>query len=592
MATGSQMSKQLKTKVENILEDYASFVLEHKRIPTGNELKDDFDVTRKAVEHHFGNYERLMKAALKAFPKAFTGVFLPEDFSSLQFENLKKQIRKHKRFVITTAVCGAKVNENFYKSLQNYCKKTKALLLIMPSGADLVTLDPKLKGEAIVTRELFLNSNIKLDPVLLNPKVIRPMSGLNRIGGRSTSTIFAAPKLTKESVATDTGKYPHIIMTTGAITDPSYADLKKVMKKKVDHVAEYDHDLACIIIETADDVFFHEREMQADLDGSVVDFTMRGPMRYLPNGKITKAEVLNFNVPDWHCFETSEFAYSLFPKMAAIMKPKSISLHDVTSVLTHTHHTKGNKLISAQIEESGIEPVAEIQMFADDLNMWLKSCDAQIYIVGSNHPEHLIKAVAEGTLDTPSTWKTYLELALAMINGHDPLQWGLKHYAQFKSNRVTFLGRDDRHVEKSSTGHEIAFHFHGDKSANGAKNSGESLGIAVAVGTAVINHSHSPRIMAGGTLGGRGPGSIWVGGTSTVVDGPEKPHYALGCPSSWLQTATITYKGARFLRQQITLVGGTFCLDSGTPKRLPDVRAKKHTQIMKKLAAKRVRGIR
>lgn len=579
-------------KIDMVLEAYCDFVKSNQTLPTGNDLKDEIGLTKKAVEHHFGNYERLLKAAKEFDPSAFKNIFMPEDFTGEKFEEVRKDIRKYKRYVVTTAVCGAKVNRDFYASLKNYCKRRNAKLLILPSGTDLIRLDPILKGEAIITHELFLNSNIKLDPVILNPKVLRPMSGLSRIGQRSCSVIFGAPKLTKESIATDNGKYPHIIMTSGAITNPSYSDSKRILKKKVDKVAENDHDLACVVIEIADGVFFHEREMQADTDGSIVDLTMKGPFRYHANGKVTAERALNANFGDWHCGETSQITYDWFPKLAKLTKAETISLHDVLSMMGHTHHTKHDRILSAQIEEAGqADPVAEIQMLADDLKMWLKACDSQIYIVGSNHPEHLNRAVSEGTLDQPNTYRTYLELALAMIDGHDPMQWGLKRYAEFDSKRVTFLGRDDRHVLKNRAG-EMSLHFHGDKGPNGSKGGGANMGMSIAVGCCVVGHTHTPRIEAGGTMGGQGNGGVWTNGTATCIDGEDRPQYSKGSPSSWMHTSTFTYgsKTGRFLRQQITLIGGTWTIDGGQQsKSVKDELAHVHRKIAesRRFAARR-----
>lgn len=590
----SKNETQSKSRVENILADVASFVETERRIPTGVELKEQFGLTKKTVEHHFSNYEKLTKAARAAHPKAFQNVFMPEDFSTEAFAKVAKDIKKYKRFVVTTAICGDKVNREFLKALKNYCQRRKAKLLIIPSGHDLIKLDSILKGEAIVTHELYLNSNIRIDPVVLNPKVLRPMSGLGRIGQRSCSTIYAAPKLTKESIATDTGKLPHLIMTTGAITDANYVPRESIMKKKVDHVAYNDHDLASIIIEIADGQFFFQREMQADLDGSVVDLTIKGPVRYYADGKVKAEKALNFNVPDWHHGETAEDCYQIWPELAELSKAESVSLHDVLSYRGHSHHTKDNEILSAQIEEAGVaDPVAEFQGLADDFQMWLKKVkNAQFYIVASNHPEHVDKAITEGTLNQPQTKRTYLELALAMLDGNDPLQWGLKNYAKFSSSRFTFLSRDDRHVLRNKQG-EMALHNHGDRSKDGSRNSGQSAGVVESLGCAVINHLHSPKIIAGGTLGGKGNGTVWVGGTSTVCDGDERPGYSLGFASSWLKTATVVYgsKNGRFLRQQITLIGGQWCLDSGRPKMQKDVRAKRHKEMAEILKKRRVRGL-
>lgn len=582
-------------KIEMVLEQYAEFVIANRMLPTGNDVKDVMGLTKKAVEHHFGNLDRLFRATKERYPEAFDGIFLPEDFSQEAFEKLRKASLKYKRFVITTAVTEAKVNKSFLASLKNYCKRRDAMLLVIPTGKNLLRLDPVLKGEWIVLGELFLNTNIKIHPVLLNPKTVRPTSGLSRHGQRSCTTIYAAPKITKESVATDIDKFPHLVLTTGAVTNAGYFDARQILKKKTDYVAENDHDLASLIVEVYDNSIFHQREMQADIDGSIVDLSVKGPIRYFPDGTIEKERALNFNVPDWHHGETAEDCYQIWPKLAKLTAAETVSLHDVLSILGHTHHTKEDQIKSALIEESGMsDPVVEIQGFADDMQMWLKACDAKFFIVGSNHPEHLNKGIQEGTLDQNPTRRTFLELALAMMDGHDPLRYGLEKYAGFKSSRVTFLSREDRHILKNKFG-EMALHYHGDKANDGAKNAGFSQGIAISAGCAVINHLHSPKIAAGNTLGGRGNGGVWIGGTSTCVEGDQRPAYARGGGgSSWLKTGTITYGRAngRFLRQQITLIGGQWCLDSGKPKIVRDVRARRHQEIAQMMKARRVRGFK
>jgi hypothetical protein len=591
------MGREIEKAAERarMLSNLASFVQEHKRTPIMDEVVNEGIATRKKIETYFRRLQGFFDSGKEAYPSIFAEIFCSDDFTEEKFLELKRDVKRYKRFVITTAVVGAKVNRPFLKALKTYCEKRKAKLLVIPTGHDLTKLDPVLKGEGLVLRELRLNSNIKIDPMLLNPKVLRPLSGLGRIGERSISTIYGAPKLTKESLATDVGRFPHWIFTTGAITNPAYKDLSMHLHKKTDVVATHDHDLACIVVEVADDQFFFQREMQADLDGSVVDLTVMGPVRYRGDGSTKSERALNFNVPDWHHGETAEDCYQIWPKLASVSRAKTVSLHDVTSSLGHTHHTVTDRIKSAQIEESGFaDPAFEIQGFADDMKMWLKACKAEFYIVGSNHPEHLNRSVAEGTLDRPGTYRTYLELALAMLDGADPLQWGLKNYAGFSSSRVNFLSRETRHVLKNKFG-EMALHFHGDKGNDGAKNSGQSSGIAISAGCAIINHLHSPKIIAGNTDGGKGNGGVWVGGTSTCVEGDERPGYARGGGgSSWLKTATFVYgsETGRFLRQQVTIVGGQWCLDSGTPKETKDIRAKRHQKLAALARGRRQRGFR
>jgi hypothetical protein len=579
-------------KRQQHIEDYAAWVRDNHRLPSGNDLKDEFGLTKKTVEHHFGNYERLRRAAQKEFPQSFDGVFLPEDFSDQKFEELSKDAQKYRRFVVTTAVTGQKLFKPGYDAIQNYCKKRKAKLLILPLGKDLTQLDSALKRSGIVTKTLHLNSNIKLTPIRLSEKTVRPTAGLSRLGQRSCSTIYPAPKLTKESIATDLNKLPHLVLTPGAITEASYSEKSGTkMVKKTDYIAEADHDMACVVIEIYDDKFFFEREMQIDIDGSVVDLTPNGAFRYHASGKVTPEVALNFNLGDWHSGETSQNCWEAWPELAQISKAKTISLHDFQSYEGPSHHTTHDRILSAQMEEQGkTDLVSEFEGAALDLKMWLSKTKAQLYVVASNHPEHLDRAVKEGRLDQPSTYRCYLELALAMMQGYNPLQWGLKNYANFFSKRVVFLSREDRHVLKNRLGQAMALHYHGDKGSNGSKGP-QSLGVAL--GCSIVGHTHTPKIEA--SNGGMG---MWTNGTSTCINGADVPQYAKGSASSWLQTSTLTFcqPNGRFLRTQITLVGGScWTIDSKKkPKTLeeqPDIRAKVHTIRHHKNAIKRVRGL-
>jgi hypothetical protein len=591
--------KELKSKIEYVLEDYASFVTENGRIPSGIELKDQFALTKKTVEHHFGNYERLMRAALLEYPKAFKNVFMPEDFSKSAFETLKLDCVGYKRFVITTAIVGQRVFEPGLNALLNYCEKKKAKLLIMPLGKELLGLDSRLKPFGIVTGELYLNSNIKLVPVRLSEKTLNPTAGLARVGARSCTTIYPAPKLTKLSIPTDMGRFPRLMLSTGAITQASYGekhDLKMV--KKADYIAEADHELSAVIVEISDDHFFFQREMQIDIDGSVVDVGPKGAFRYHASGKVTKEKAKAMSVGDWHSGLTSQAAFDLFPAIAAATGAERVLLHDVFNMSSHSHHTVNDAIVSAQLEERGDDDlVSELEGLADDFSHWLKKTQASIEIVASNHPEHLNKAISMGFLNRPSSFRIYCQLALAMLDGHDPLQFGLKEFAGFEHKRIRFLSRDDKSVIKTKVKgpngklHSVTLqlNYHGDKGANGARG---PQSLAVALGCSIVGHTHTPRIDAGNN--GLG---MWTNGTATCINGKDVPHYAQGSASSWLQTSTLVFMqpGGKPLRTQITLIGGQWCLESGKPKTLevlPDQIAKVHKIRAHKNALKKLRGLK
>lgn len=551
-----------------ILEGFVSLALELGRMPKAAELKERRGITVKSVEYHFGNFGSLIKKALTKHRMDLDKIFLPEDFSSASWASLMKDISKFNRYVVVSAESGAKVNKNFMLALKNYCKRRNAKLLVMPIGRDLLNLDPTLKGQAIVFHEMELCKNLVLQPIQMSAKSVRPTSGLSRIGARSRSVIYPATKLSKEVVATP-GRHAHLILTPGSLTDSQYNEKEFLSDlTKSDYVAHTEHDLAAIVVET-NGGFFFTREMQADLDGSIVDICPLGAHRYYPDGSFEKENALALSVGDWHSGETSQDAYDIFPKIARITKAKYVVLHDVHSYSGISHHNEDKAITLARKAEAGdFNIVSEIEGLADDLMMWKKVAkDSKILIAESNHDQHLGQNIENGNLfKDHGNRRTYFELGLAMMNGEDPLKFGLRKYTNLDMSRIEFVGPKNRFILMNKLG-QMDISQHGHEAGNGSKGSPGAL--EKAIGCGITGHTHVPRILSGMTFGGRGNGGLWVNGGSVCVSGEDVAEYARGnTASAWLKTSTLVFgkPNGRFLRTQITIVGGQWCSESGKPQ--------------------------
>ncbi len=542
------------------------FAKQEGRKPSLSDLKDA-GYTREMVRTRFVGLEGLLNEASKFGLNKF--VLMDSDFNGdNNVESLLDAPSKYKRFIISTAESGSKVNLNFLNSLKNYAKRNSAKLLIIPLGSDWTEIDPALKGETFVSMDVNLNNNVLISSVQLNAKSSNPASSLSRIGNRSQSIVYGATKLSKEVVATP-GKHPHLIITTGAVTVGNYkkAGSKTTSFSKNDWLATNEHELSAIVVEVVDNTFFHQRELVADVDGSIVDMSPKGAFRYHKDGKVSKELAVAMSVGDWHSGETSEAAYNSFPQISKLSGAKMTFLHDVLSFGQISHHDHGKEITKAIKAESGsLDFKKEINRLANDLNMW-KRFSSKLMIVESNHDKHLDQSIESGAFwEDLFNRRHYLELALAMLDGKDPLKEALSRYAKFNLVGVEFVGPNNPVILNSKFG-TLNLSSHGHEGGNGAKKAG-AKSLFQSIGSAVTGHTHTPRIYPG-TNGG-----MWVNGTSTCTDGEEVPPYAKGnVASSWLKTSTLVFQknGGKFLRQQITLMpDGKWHLDQGKIKDVED----------------------
>lgn len=533
-------------------------------LPSVHELAQELGVGRSSLRNYFNSNENLHQDILSEFPEVSKKCFTPDDFSDRKLREKLKKVDGAKRFFITAAETEKPLwnNGEHVEALKHWAKKRNAEVLILPLGKELLKLDGRLKDFNVITGDLKLNNNIKIVSILTSITAVSPGAGLARVSGQSESSlIVGATKLTKESVATDVGKLPHLIYTTGCITNAEYRKDKSRLLTKAGYVAGQDHEISGIIVEIKNNETFFPKEVVFDIDGSFVEVTKKGAHRYHADGSVTREKALNFNIADGHVEEADPLAEFTFLDIARRVGVKTVSLHDVFSYQGPGHHTT-SKITQAKMFEHGWNIKSDIKLLNVYLKKWEKVAEDKVYVVDSNHDIHIEKAVKSFQLDQAATYRVFLEMSLALMDGKNPLIVALQKYSNFKSYKVQFLKPKERCVLKNKFG-EMALHFHGDIGADGARGgtgSGKSS-LAVSVGCSIVGHTHSPRIIPGSSHNGFGNGGVWVNGTSTYVD-HRMPDYTKG-PSSWLQTSTLTFgsKDGRFLRTQITIIDGDWCLD-------------------------------
>jgi len=251
---------------ERIIKIYKLLLKKKKMSPSRAELLNK-GITRDMIRHHFGSITKLKQLIRDTDPEIFKDIVDDTVFTHKAIKSLRKEVKKYKRFVITTAVTGMPVHMGFYNNLKYYCEKNNAKLLILlssdPAAVGGFELDGVLAGESFVFDEVALNNNLFISTFKTSAKQVNPLTGIARIGQRERSMIIASPKQFLEYVPIANDKSSHALMTTGAITLPMYKT-ERYMSQRTAYISESDHCMGAIIVELEDEKYFHVRQIQAE----------------------------------------------------------------------------------------------------------------------------------------------------------------------------------------------------------------------------------------------------------------------------------------------------------------------------------------
>jgi hypothetical protein len=534
-----------KDKKEQIVEAYIKSVAENKRLPTRADLVNQ-GISKDTVRHHFNNLESLHDYIHENHLEEVEKYVLTDKtvFSKVRIQQLREDLKNYKRFVVTTVVTGKELNKDFYASLQNYCSRMDACLLLIPC-ADIAstrsswtwTFPPELQDANFITEDVELNENIFISSIRLSAKQIKPTTGLNRIGQRNGSYIFASPKQFLEYVVTspETGRLPHAIMTPGALTVADY-ETDLYMSERTAYIAQNDHVYGAVIVEIQDEQIFHFRQVQCDADGVVIDLGIE----YWPNGEIT---YINSSIVlgDWHSGYTDPVVKDLLVDIVDTVGCSTAFIHDFFDGTSISHHDLNFPLkLAKKAMENKSSLENELETGAYDL-LWLLGLFERLVMVKGNHDEFLSRYLIKGTyVQDPQNHYISLTLAKELLDGNDPLKYGYEQtgvLTEEELKRIKWLRRDE---EYKIAGIELG--QHGDLGLNGSK--GSLMSMERSFGDCVVGHAHSAAILRG----------VWRVGTSTNL----RLDYTVG-PTSWCQTHCIVYPNGS--RQLINIIKGKWRLE-------------------------------
>jgi len=466
------------------------------------------------------------KLNLKEAEKFLEHIKEDEEIYTQEYRDaLENEIKKYKRFVVTTAVMGKEVNKPFADALRNYAKRNNALLLILPcedvvsrgKKAKTIDISPELSDFRVVFKDTYINKNLCLCAIKVSAKQINPLTGLDRLTvQRQSSIIVASPKVFLRYVPNMHYDIPPALMTTGAVTVNNY-DTDKYMSKRTSTLAENDHAYGAIIVEVESDKIFHFRHVQASKDNSITDLGID----YLSDGSVRPMNNTVMVMGDSHTGYHDKELHMATMGAALSTGVDTVFLHDVFNGTSITHHDLGKgitRAIKAQEHRLGLEMECyAVRNYINNIELH----DMDVYIVKSNHDCHLMRYLEEGRyIDDPVNYRMGVKLAGAAIDGRDPLQYAIENVLDYKSDRVHWLEEDS-----SCQVYGVELGLHGDRGSNGSK--GSLRVFEKGLGNCVTAHTHSAAIIRN---------AFCVGTVGLMNQGYNKGL------SSWTRTCCLVYK--------------------------------------------------
>ncbi len=230
-------------------------------------------------------------------------------------------------------------------------------------------------------------------------------------------------------------------------------------------------------------------------------------------------------------YEEDKIAVGSSFRMASILKPNRIFIHDLANGHSVSHHEQRDPFILLDREEDGSW---SLQKELDNIVDWFKKYPEFNFIsVQSNHNEFIDRWLRSEDWRKTKNKKLYLEFANVTANGLAP-KGIIAYYLQDKVDNLYSLGLDESY---NVLGFELGMHSH--VGVHGSKSSPIQLkNLPV---KSVVGHSHVPH---------RYDGSLCVGTLTKLRVG-----YNRG-PSGWLHSNVVIYPNGK--ASHINIINGKF----------------------------------
>jgi hypothetical protein len=226
-----------------------------------------------------------------------------------------------------------------------------------------------------------INDYYILGDVKVQPTAQDPLSNLTQLGV-GNNVILAHTKQHLKMIPNSLG--PKIAVTTGAITVVNYTD------SKIGKQGEFNHILGFIYLDVKNRII---RAISAEKNGNFQDINV-----YLDDGEIKYKKIITIVFGDIHYGKENKSVYYNSIEFANKYKIQNIVLHDIFDGESISHH-HDNLLLKKYFKlKDNFTVKDELDVVVKkliELHDMLKY-DKKIYIVRSNHDEHLDKWINKG----------------------------------------------------------------------------------------------------------------------------------------------------------------------------------------------------
>jgi hypothetical protein len=458
-----------------------------------------------------------------------------------------RNLRGKKRFLVTAAQNATPVHEGFLLALEKCALETERELIVIPlryknptsrwpaSQRNDEVWAPELDKYCYNRRKKLNDNIVLLGDIKTQPTAETPLTGFEGLS-HGESAILGHTKLQLKTVPVPRSRFPKLLTTTGAVTQPNYTDTKAGKK------GEFHHVLGAAVVDI-DGKTFHLRQINAAKDGSFIDLDHE----FYPDKLTTEVdEAASLTCGDTHVGESDPAVIAARAELIEQTNPSYIVHHDLHNGRSTNPHEVDNPFVQLAMHRGGQR---NVRKEIEDAVRFLRSMGntrTQI-IVASNHNDFLARWL--NTHDwrrDPENADFYLETAAAVARSAMPGVTGPEYDDAFTHWMRRLLKPEDN-VQLPSRGDSVMIagiehNFHGDKGPNGARGSVlnmSKLGVKVNIG-----HVHAPAIL----------GPLYAAGTSTYLD----PPYTRGHPGGWLNTDILTYRNGK--RTLINYIGGKYRL--------------------------------
>lgn len=463
----------------------------------------------------------------------------------VELDDSKK--RGKRRYLVTTAVAGGRLDRELMDSMETYCRYNNARLVVLPQRGVLSKEDsyPEevLAYMSYFVSEYTFNSNLKAKHFEINPQHVNPLTSLRRYG--YSSMIIPSPKQ-QFKVIPGGKKYPKILCSTGSVTFPMYRSTRNGALSANDHVR------GGLIVEIEDNEHFHIRQIRTtNEEGGFYDLN-----KYYQGDRAVDAKAKAFVMGDYHVGDEDPEVVAAWKDCVKLIKPERVFWHDTFNGQSINHHIYKDIISRASVKVSSLEE--EMDMVADALDEWTKEFpETEMVIVKSNHDEWIEKYIRTGRyVEDPVNHRIALELAPKVLEGVDPLKYHVEK--KVKAKNLRWLKTDESMVVE-----EFECGIHGHRGPNGSR--ATVMNLEASYQKSMSGHSHTPEILRT---------TVRVG-TTTFLRLP----YNEG-PSGWMNTSGIIYPGGGF-----TLVHAF-----GSKWRMEDPKKKSKTKTKKRKTTKKAKS--